>query len=173
MVAALIICGFAILDAWTPSSNGIDSYQRDLMVVSANDDDDAAAMRKQVKRMGGPETLNLRVDSAEMRQRCSGKRNHPVDGGTNNSLNKLNDMVTWKRPAMRGGLDCLTSSAHSGGGTVTLDEQWCDCGAIRCQFVGRTLAIPTVTIGNGGSSRAKIKVAAGGAQPHRIRCVHQ
>lgn len=51
---ALIICGFAIND--TVDTIGVKQYgqiyQYDLMVVS--NDDDAAAMRKQVKRMGGP-----------------------------------------------------------------------------------------------------------------------
>ena len=64
---ALIICGFAIND--TVDTTGVKQYEQiyqyDLMVVA--NDDDAAAMRKQVAQDGrATETLNLRVDSGEM-----------------------------------------------------------------------------------------------------------
>ena len=64
---ALIICGFAIND--TVDTTGVKQYEQiyqyDLMVVA--NDDDAAAMRKQVAQDGQTtETLNLRVDSGEM-----------------------------------------------------------------------------------------------------------
>ena len=157
---ALIICGFAIND--TVDTIGVKQYgqiyQYDLMVVS--NDDDAAAMRKQVKKDGRTtETLNLRVDSAEMSNAAQESETIQLMAVPNNSLNKLNDMVTLEEAGDEGWFGLPNFFGASGGGTVTLD----DSGVIVAQSAANSLGVhtgDTVTVSNGGSSRAKIKVAA-------------
>ena len=157
---ALIICGFAIND--TVDTIGVKQYgqiyQYDLMVVS--NDDDAAAMRKQVKKDGRTtETLNLRVDSAEMSNAAQESETIQLMAVPNNSLNKLNDMVTLEEAGDEGWFGLSNFFGASGGGTVTLD----DSGVIVAQSAANSLGVhagDTVTVSNGGSSRAKIKVAA-------------
>ena len=87
---ALIICGFAIND--TVDTTGVKQYEQiyqyDLMVVA--NDDDAAAMRKQVAQDGrATETLNLRVDSGEMSNAAQESETVQLMTVPNNSLNKL------------------------------------------------------------------------------------
>lgn len=157
---ALIICGFAIND--TVDTIGVKQYgqiyQYDLMVVS--NDDDAAVMRKQVKKDGRTtETLNLRVDSAEMSNAAQESETIQLMAVPNNSLNKLNDMVTLEEAGDEGWFGLPNFFGASGGGTVTLD----DSGVIVAQSAANSLGVhagDTVTVSNGGSSRAKIKVAA-------------
>ena len=95
---ALIICGFAIND--TVDTTGVKQYgqiyQYDLMVVA--NDDDAAAMRKQVAKDGqATETLNLRVDSGEMSNAAQESETVQLMTVPNDSLNILNDMVTLEQ----------------------------------------------------------------------------
>ena len=84
---ALIICGFAIND--TVDTTGVKQYEQiyqyDLMVVA--NDDDAAAMRKQVAQDGrATETLNLRVDSGEMSNAAQESETVQLMTVPNNSL---------------------------------------------------------------------------------------
>lgn len=156
---ALIICGFAIND--TVDTIGVKQYEQiyqyDLMVVA--NDDDATAMRKQVAQDGQTtETLNLRVDSGEMSNAAQESETVQLMTVPNDSLNILNDMVTLEQAGDDGwfGLPNIFGKA---GGTVALD----DSGVIVSQSAANSLNIhagDTVTLGNGGSSRAKVQVTA-------------
>lgn len=156
---ALIICGFAIND--TVDTIGVKQYEQiyqyDLMVVA--NDDNAAAMRKQVAEDGqATETLNLRVDSGEMSNAAQESETVQLMTVPNDSLNILNDMVTLERVDDGGWLG-LPAPFGGKGGVVTLD----DGGVIVSQSAANALKIragDTVTLGNGGSSRAKVQVAA-------------
>ena len=157
---ALIICGFAIND--TVDTTGVKQYEQiyqyDLMVVA--NDDDAAAMRKQVAQDGrATETLNLRVDSGEMSNAAQESETVQLMTVPNNSLNKLNDMVTLEEAGDDGWFELPNIFGKAGGGTVALD----DSGVIVSQSAANSLNIhagDTVTLGNGGSSRAKAQVTA-------------
>ena len=157
---ALIICGFAIND--TVDTTGVKQYEQiyqyDLMVVA--NDDDAAAMRKQVAQDGrATETLNLRVDSGEMSNAAQESETVQLMTVPNNSLNKLNDMVTLEEAGDDGWFELPNIFGKAGGGTVALD----DSGVIVAKSAANSLDIhagDTVTLSNGGSGRAKVKVAA-------------
>ena len=157
---ALIICGFAIND--TVDTTGVKQYEQiyqyDLMVVA--NDDDAAAMRKQVAQDGQTtETLNLRVDSGEMSNAAQESETVQLMTVPNNSLNKLNDMVTLEEAGDDGWFELPNIFGKAGGGTVALD----DSGVIVAKSAANSLDIhagDTVTLSNGGSGRAKVKVAA-------------
>lgn len=157
---ALIICGFAIND--TVDTIGVKQYEQiyqyDLMVVA--NDDDATAMRKQVAQDGQTtETLNLRVDSGEMSNAAQESETVQLMTVPNNSLNKLNDMVTLEEAGDDGWFGLPNIFGKAGGGTVALD----DSGVIVSQSAANSLNIhagDTVTLGNGGSSRAKVQVTA-------------
>ena len=157
---ALIICGFAIND--TVDTIGVKQYEQiyqyDLMVVA--NDDDATAMRKQVAQDGrATETLNLRVDSGEMSNAAQESETVQLMTVPNNSLNKLNDMVTLEEAGDDGWFELPNIFGKAGGGTVALD----DSGVIVAKSAANSLDIhagDTVTLSNGGSGRAKVKVAA-------------
>ena len=157
---ALIICGFAIND--TVDTTGVKQYEQiyqyDLMVVA--NDDDAAAMRKQVAQDGrATETLNLRVDSGEMSNAAQESETVQLMTVPNDSLNILNDMVTLEQAGDDGWFGLPNIFGKAGGGTVALD----DSGVIVSQSAANSLNIhagDTVTLGNGGSSRAKVQVTA-------------
>ena len=157
---ALIICGFAIND--TVDTTGVKQYEQiyqyDLMVVA--NDDDATAMRKQVAQDGrATETLNLRVDSGEMSNAAQESETVQLMTVPNNSLNKLNDMVTLEEAGDDGWFELPNIFGKAGGGTVALD----DSGVIVAKSAANSLDIhagDTVTLSNGGSGRAKVKVAA-------------
>ena len=157
---ALIICGFAIND--TVDTIGVKQYEQiyqyDLMVVA--NDDDATAMRKQVAQDGQTtETLNLRVDSGEMSNAAQESETVQLMTVPNNSLNKLNDMVTLEEAGDDGWFELPNIFGKAGGGTVALD----DSGVIVAKSAANSLDIhagDTVTLSNGGSGRAKVKVAA-------------
>lgn len=157
---ALIICGFAIND--TVDTIGVKQYEQiyqyDLMVVA--NDDDATAMRKQVAQDGQTtETLNLRVDSGEMSNAAQESETVQLMTVPNDSLNILNDMVTLEQAGDDGWFGLPNIFGKAGGGTVALD----DSGVIVSQSAANSLNIhagDTVTLGNGGSSRAKVQVTA-------------
>ena len=157
---ALIICGFAIND--TVDTIGVKQYEQiyqyDLMVVA--NDDDATAMRKQVTQDGQTtETLNLRVDSGEMSNAAQESETVQLMTVPNDSLNILNDMVTLEQAGDDGWFGLPNIFGKAGGGTVALD----DSGVIVSQSAANSLNIhagDTVTLGNGGSSRAKVQVTA-------------
>ena len=157
---ALIICGFAIND--TVDTIGVKQYEQiyqyDLMVVA--NDDDATAMRKQVAQDGQTtETLNLRVDSGEMSNAAQESETVQLMTVPNDSLNILNDMVTLEQAGDDGWFGLPNIFGKAGGGTVALD----DSGVIVSQSAANSLNIhagDTVTLGNGGSSRAKAQVTA-------------
>lgn len=157
---ALIICGFAIND--TVDTIGVKQYEQiyqyDLMVVA--NDDDATAMRKQVAQDGQTtETLNLRVDSGEMSNAAQESETVQLMTVPNDSLNILNDMVTLEQAGDDGWFGLPNIFGKAGGGTVALD----DSGVIVSQSAANSLNIhagDTVTLSNGGSGRAKVKVAA-------------
>ncbi|WP_165500292.1 ABC transporter permease [Bifidobacterium longum] len=157
---ALIICGFAIND--TVDTIGVKQYEQiyqyDLMVVA--NDDDATAMRKQVAQDGQTtETLNLRVDSGEMSNAAQESETVQLMTVPNDSLNILNDMVTLEQAGDDGWFGLPNIFGKAGGGTVALD----DSGVIVSQSAADSLNIhagDTVTLGNGGSSRAKVQVTA-------------
>jgi len=157
---ALIICGFAIND--TVDTIGVKQYEQiyqyDLMVVA--NDDDATAMRKQVAQDGQTtETLNLRVDSGEMSNAAQESETVQLMTVPNDSLNILNDMVTLEQAGDDGWFGLPNIFGKAGGGTVALD----DSGVIVAKSAANSLDIhagDTVTLGNGGSSRAKVQVTA-------------
>ena len=157
---ALIICGFAIND--TVDTIGVKQYEQiyqyDLMVVA--NDDNAAAMRKQVAEDGqATETLNLRVDSGEMSNAAQESETVQLMTVPNDSLNILNDMVTLEQAGDDEWFGLPNIFGKAGGGTVALD----DSGVIVSQSAANSLNIhagDTVTLGNGGSSRAKVQVTA-------------
>ena len=157
---ALIICGFAIND--TVDTIGVKQYEQiyqyDLMVVA--NDDDATAMRKQVAQDGQTtETLNLRVDSGEMSNAAQESETVQLMTVPNDSLNILNDMVTLEQAGDDGWFGLPNIFGKAGGGTVALD----DSGVIVSQSAADSLNIhagDTVTLGNGGSSRAKVQATA-------------
>lgn len=157
---ALIICGFAIND--TVDTIGVKQYEQiyqyDLMVVA--NDDNAAAMRKQVAEDGqATETLNLRVDSGEMSNAAQESETVQLMTVPNDSLNILNNMVTLEQAGDDEWFGLPNIFGKAGGGTVALD----DSGVIVSQSAANSLNIhagDTVTLGNGGSSRAKVQVAA-------------
>ncbi|WP_181162337.1 FtsX-like permease family protein [Bifidobacterium sp. UTBIF-68] len=165
---ALIVCGFAIND--TVATIGVKQYEKiyqyDLMVVS--NDDDAAAMRKRITADGKTsETLDLRVDNGTMSNSAQESETVQLMTVPEDSLAALNDMVTL-RPADDGGwlglprfADVADWFGGSGGrgSSVTLD----DSGVIVAQSAANSLGVrtgDTVTLGNGGSTRATVKVAA-------------
>lgn len=163
-----IICGFAIND--TVDTTGVKQYEQiyqyDLMVVA--NDDDAAAMRKQVAQDGrATETLNLRVDSGEMSNAAQESETVQLMTVPNNSLNKLNDMVTLEEAGDDGWFELPNIFGKAGGGTVALD----DSGVIVAKSAANSLDIhagDTVTLSNGGRRRAKVEGCGGDAQPHRL-----
>ncbi|TPF90651.1 ABC transporter permease [Bifidobacterium sp. UTBIF-56] len=165
---ALIVCGFAIND--TVATIGVKQYEKiyqyDLMVVS--NDDDAAAMRKRIAADGKTsETLNLRVDNGTMSNSAEESETVQLMTVPEDSLAALNDMVTLRSADDGGWLglprfadvsDWFGGSGGSGG-SVTLD----DSGVIVAQSAANSLGVhagDTVTLGNGGSARATVKVAA-------------
>ena len=165
---ALIVCGFAIND--TVATIGVKQYEQiyqyDLMVVS--NDDDAAAMRKRIAADGkASETLNLRVDNGTMSNSAQESETVQLMTVPEDSLGSLNDMVTLRTADDGGWLglprfadvaDWFGGSGGSGG-SVTLD----DSGVIVAQSAANSLGVrtgDTVTLGNGGSARATVKVAA-------------
>ena len=158
--SAFIICRFAIND--TVDTIGVKQYEQiyqyDLMVVA--NDDDATAMRKQVAQDGQTtETLNLRVDSGEMSNAAQESETVQLMTVPNDSLNILNDMVTLEQAGDDGWFGLPNIFGKAGGGTVALD----DSGVIVSQSAANSLNIhagDTVTLGNGGSSRAKVQVTA-------------
>lgn len=128
-------------------------------MVVANDDD-ATAMRKQVAQDGQTtETLNLRVDSGEMSNAAQESETVQLMTVPNDSLNILNDMVTLEQAGDDGWFGLPNIFGKAGGGTVALD----DSGVIVAKSAANSLDIhagDTVTLGNGGSSRAKVQVTA-------------